>query len=353
MLCSLVMENGDIVHKAASFCDLSDLIRLRLLNRTWRDVVMSIFLQLYGGHDSEIRLYTFKPRLDYPNIIWHCLAAWTSYRRPIGRFLLTGGCFAGALPHECCLIETRSSNQAEIELVETVDSMQITHDGLNHEENVSNTATIQPRAEYLQLRRTPFPNEALSSRIGASSCAVAVTGNRLLFGGWDTHSANVVQKIYSLDPRNLELGWRDTGSITPTPLCFSSSTTLRDGRILFSGGKALNRLFSWPWQLYLLFVGGSSPYRGAAVSPGCFISDPGEESDIQWRPYLSMNTRRCGHVTMTALDGSVVALGGYSGDLSYLRTGEILAEQSHAWTSLPDMEFQRSGAGETMQMYLS
>jgi len=47
-------------------------------------------------------------------------------------------------------------------------------------------------------------------------------------------------------------------------------------------------------------------------------------------------------------DGSVLALGGYSGNVSYLKSGERLDLAGGSWSPLPDMSVERSGAGKQM-----
>jgi hypothetical protein len=95
-----------------------------------------------------------------------------------------------------------------------------------------------------------------------------------------------------------------------------------------------------------MHVGGTTPYRGAVVSAQCFVGyfNP-NGSPISWSIFPSMTSKRCGHSLVTLFDGSLVAMGGYSGDVSYLSSVERLDLERGRWIELASMECRRSGAG--------
>ena len=95
-------------------------------------------------------------------------------------------------------------------------------------------------------------------------------------------------------------------------------------------------------------TGGTSPYRGAVVSRLCYSTYYTPGSELQWQALPNLNTNRCGHTLTTMFDGSVLALGGYSGNVSYLKSGERLDLAGGSWSPLPDMSVERSGAGKQM-----
>jgi hypothetical protein len=185
-----------------------------------------------------------------------------------------------------------------------------------------------------------------------------------------------------------DLHWVGFASL-PLPLSYASATTMVDGRVMVTGG-------------------GSSPYQGSDVYADCYVSCVGEspheysiklqerlrlskevdeeeqhtvaqsssssggggggggsssnissdtdesdwedladdiELDYNWKRIAPMKTARCGHVSLTLFDNSLVSIGGYLGGTSYLSSVELMDPGTGEWHSLPNMSCPRTAPG--------
>lgn len=290
-----MISTVDIGLKIATYCDVIDLCHLERVNMLWKYTVSLIWPTRLQDRSDISHLLTFRKRCDFPSLKSFHVSAWRSVTNREGVILLVGCCFISPRPSDGCLLFSRAENEQQIDW-----NLEGLDDGV-----------------------TP-------QNFGASTMITASSGTRYLLGGWDDQMASSSNSIISMNPRNIMQGWSTVHPAKlPANLCFSAATTLRDGRVILTGG-------------------GDTPYRGAFVSSKCYLTDDIDDMNGQgltWKSIPAFITPRCGHSIVTLFDDSLIALGGYSGETSYLSTVDRLDLNSGRWLPLPDMSEKRSGFG--------
>lgn len=313
---SSALDSLDIVRNIAAFCDLIELLRMESVNHTWKAAVMSIIEEKCSSDESLLKVFALIHRTDHSNKKSKLISAWKGFTKKTATFILVGGCFSNILV-DCAIISSQYQQKQQPK------------DPKNPKNSDDDLSADDCYYYYsFETRTESVSSSFVNRRFGASSTAMSSTGNRLLLGGWDPVNEESLTSIYSLDPKRIGNGFIQTKATLPeSALCFGAATTLRDGRIVISGG-------------------GTSPYRGAEVLSKCYCGYF-DDSDqvIEWKALPSFQTKRCGHAIVTLFDGSLVALGGYSGDVSYLSSVERLDIEYDKWLSLPSMSACRSGPG--------
>jgi len=87
------------------------------------------------------------------------------------------------------------------------------------------------------------------------------------------------------------------------------------------------------------------------------LDDEGKEGEEEasWKLKISasvwdknlippLHTARCGHVSVSTFNDSIVVAGGYAGGTAYLSSAEIYIPGAASWQELPNMQARRSGA---------
>lgn len=116
--------------------------------------------------------------------------------------------------------------------------------------------------------------------------------------------------------------WRHHSNL-PERVCYGAATMTLTGDIMHMGG-------------------GNTPFRGARVFDHSYLYS---QSRKQWQSGVigKMNEVRCGHSALTMLDGKVMAIGGYGGEMLYYDSVEWYDFDKQKWYQLPPMKYKRSG----------
>jgi hypothetical protein len=150
-----------------------------------------------------------------------------------------------------------------------------------------------------RLTRVRTSENSVPSLAGMSSIQ-APDGNILFAGGWSDEYETSFCDMYKIQPESMiitkfgELPYRSS---------FQSLAVVGDGNLC-------------------LFGGGSSMYQMATVRDCSLMANILEE-ELNWVTGPPMSTPRCGHASVTLLNGSIIIIGGYGGGTTYHRSCEM------------------------------
>ena len=164
----------------------------------------------------------------------------------------------------------------------------------------------------------------------------------VVLGGWDEDSNQSLSRVMTLSVGNLkptnemtsedsqEIGlesvpqkaWKRHSNL-PEDICYGAATLTLNGDILHIGG-------------------GNTPFRGARVFDHSYFYSK-ERQEWEANVIGKMNVVRCGHSALTLMDGKVVVLGGYGGEMLYYDSVEMYDFEKQTWYMLPSMKYRRSG----------
>ena len=169
-----------------------------------------------------------------------------------------------------------------------------------------------------------FPSDNFPGNLSACSTAIDGMGRLHCIGGWTGQESTKHTRILDFVDMRYERTW-NLGVDYPILQCFSAGTTTTTGDIFVCGG-------------------GSTMWQGADVFSKVFIQ---KHSDIpaEWFELCPMSSLRCGHVAVTFFDGKIMALGGYGGTTSYLKSTEIYDINTNRWIESTPMNIARTGLG--------
>eukprot|EP01041_Mallomonas_annulata_P009695 gene9695-20154_t len=158
----------------------------------------------------------------------------------------------------------------------------------------------------------------LSLDLSAVASALDAHGRIVCIGGWTGETA--VKTTLIIETKNSRINYID-GPPIPSERCFCAAASTISGDILLSGG-------------------GSTMWQGATVSQETLLLPFQAEA---WIPAPSMLERRCGHISVTLLDGNILIAGGYGGSTEYLDSVELYDMGSEQFIPLPHMTQARTG----------
>jgi hypothetical protein len=182
---------------------------------------------------------------------------------------------------------------------------------------------ISLKTESVTSSYSPF-NMSAENGIGGMACTLDKRGFLIQCGGWDDKEAEIRSSSYrGRICSHGAMAW-ETIPDFEFPFCYAAATTTDCGDIYITGGA-------------------DSPYQGASVKDGGFLVSSDDDMFTRPVPLPRMQERRCGHSSVTLFDDKVVVVGGYSGDISYLNSAEMLDCPSGRWIDLPHMLHERSG----------